>query len=364
MRIQTPAARLSLRYAWCYAGAGVRRAGVGEDGQPRLSKSDTLGGKFGRNESCQANVHKAFGSWGRDCSRAFASQGIYLGVRLLLAPAGAVLDQVTPVIVPANGTDGPPGHNAFNITLRVTLRGGAAPSTVAVRVSTAWDSSANHTHIVQLPGGRPQTVSETVFELQARNVALWWPNGLGAAVLHNITVTLRDVTSDGSKATDTVLQTMVRAVGFRTFEFVGSVGNASTIPFRLFFRVNGLRVFAKGFDWMPIDALRADTPAQRSAIRARLGDLVAAQLHGNTVRIWGGGVYESDDFYDVCDQLGILVLQDSAFHGAPDFPSGVADFDTLVQAEAEYNARRIGGHPSLAVWTGKFGCTGQKSLMA
>ncbi|MFW5844613.1 MAG: glycoside hydrolase family 2 protein [Planctomycetota bacterium] len=113
------------------------------------------------------------------------------------------------------------------------------------------------------------------------------------------------------------------------------------------FRVNGLSFFAKGANWIPENVLpgRIDP----TAIHRLLDDAAAA--HMNMLRVWGGGLYEVDAFYERCDELGILVWQDCAF-ACGEYPWDDAGFQASVQAEIADNVRRLRHHPSLALWCG------------
>jgi hypothetical protein len=114
----------------------------------------------------------------------------------------------------------------------------------------------------------------------------------------------------------------VAEVGFRTFEFVGSSGNSTPTVAgtnaSLFFRVNGHAVFAKGHNWMPSFVLPADTETDRASKASLLS--AARRVHANTIRVWGGGVYESDAFYEAADRLGLMVLQVSETPPPPPSP--------------------------------------------
>ena len=163
-----------------------------------------------------------------------------------------------------------------------------------------------------------------------RNPQLWWPNGFGAQRLYPFTVT-----ADG--------QTISRNVGLRTIELVREPdGKGQTFGFR----VNGMDIFAKGSNWIPCEA----HPSRRTEARyAHLLESIAAS-NQNMVRVWGGGIYEPDFFYDKCDRLGILVWQDMMFACGlyPDW----REFQDNVRAEVSHQVKRLRGHPSVALWCG------------
>ncbi|MFM5687239.1 glycoside hydrolase family 2 protein, partial [Aeromonas caviae] len=112
------------------------------------------------------------------------------------------------------------------------------------------------------------------------------------------------------------------------------------------FIVNGLPIMAKGANWIPVDALPSrQTPAR---YRQLLGDAVAANM--NMLRVWGGGMYEQDIFYELCDELGLLVWQDFMFSCAL-YPS-TPDFIEDVVSEIAQQIDRLSDHPCLALWCG------------
>lgn len=167
-------------------------------------------------------------------------------------------------------------------------------------------------------------------ELRVAAPRLWWPAGYGPQPLYELTVTAGG-------------QTLRRQVGFRRLECLSEEDEHGR---SLAFRVNGRRIFAKGANWIPVDALPAAQTGER--IRRLLTDLRAAGM--NMVRVWGGGQYEADRFYELCDELGILVWQDFMFSCAiyPAEPSFLQE----VERECAYQVKRLMSHPCLALWCG------------
>jgi beta-mannosidase len=163
----------------------------------------------------------------------------------------------------------------------------------------------------------------------------WWPAGLGPQRLYTIETALAvDGTPRGRRQT---------RIGLRTLEVVSqhdAVGKSFTVV------VNGAPVFMKGANWIPSDSFIDRETTERR--RGLLGSAVAANM--NMVRVWGGGIYETDDFYDLCDELGLLVWQDFMF--ACSMYPGDAAFLENVRQEAVENVRRLRNHPSLALWAG------------
>jgi beta-mannosidase len=166
--------------------------------------------------------------------------------------------------------------------------------------------------------------------VRIREPRIWWPNGLGAQPLYDLTVRVGG---------DEVL----KRIGLRTIE---AVHREDKHGLSLYFVVNGLPIFAKGANWIPADAM-----PQRST-REVLDDLLssAAAAHMNIIRIWGGGRYESDDFYDLCDEKGLLVWQDFMF--ACSMYPATPEFLDNVREEARHQVRRLRDHACLALWCG------------
>jgi len=166
---------------------------------------------------------------------------------------------------------------------------------------------------------------------------LWWPNGMGAQPLYEVTVDLLD-------AAGGLLDTTSRRIGLRTLT-LRREDDAWGQSFQ--FVVNGVPFFAKGANWIPADAFFTRMTAERYADLLRS----AAGAHMNMLRVWGGGVYADDVFYDLCDELGLCVWQDFIF-ACGTYPAFDADFMANVEAEAVDNVRRLRHHPSLALWCG------------
>ncbi|GAA1910376.1 glycoside hydrolase family 2 protein [Streptomyces sodiiphilus] len=182
------------------------------------------------------------------------------------------------------------------------------------------------------PGADTATVT-----VEVPGARLWWPAGYGGQPLYGLRVTL------GLPGTDEPLETARRRIGFRTIT-VDTVPDDIGTPFTVV--VNGEPVFAKGANWIPDDHFL--TRVTRERLERRVGQAVDA--HMNMLRVWGGGIYETEDFYDVCDERGMLVWQDFPFACAA-YPEE-EPLRGEVEAEARENVARLTSHPSLALWCG------------
>ncbi len=174
-------------------------------------------------------------------------------------------------------------------------------------------------------------------KLTIKNPQLWWVNGLGDQPLYEVIVKLYD-------PFDQQIDRVSKCIGLRTLtlerkpEFEGeSFG----------FACNGVPFFAKGANWIPASPYPGTVTHDdyHKLIRA------AADTHMNMLRVWGGGIYEDDHFYDLCDQYGIAIWQDFMF-ACGTYPAYDDAFMANVRAEAEDNVRRIRHHPCMALWCG------------
>ncbi len=197
--------------------------------------------------------------------------------------------------------------------------GGRAPFTVEI-------AGQKITSTVTLQSG-PNTLKKTV---RIANPKLWWPNGYGAQALYDLTVRVGD-------------DDLHKRIGLRTLE---AVYGEDKHGLGLYFVVNGVTIFAKGANWIPADAM------PQRATRAALDELLssAAAAHMNIIRVWGGGRYESDDFYDLCDEKGLMIWQDFMFSCSM-YPA-TPDFLANVREEARHQVKRLRDHACLALWCG------------
>lgn len=174
--------------------------------------------------------------------------------------------------------------------------------------------------------------------LRLHDVDLWWPRGWGEARLHEARIELLDPA--GACVHADARRIGIRTVALSRSEALDAAGNGD---FALV--VNGQRLYARGTNWVPLDALHSRDGAHLDAALAML-----AELGCNTVRMWGGNVYESEDFFAWCDAHGMLVWQDFAF-GCGAYPQDDA-FAAAVAAEAEAVVRRLRNRACLALWCG------------
>uniref|UniRef100_A0A7N8WK97 Beta-mannosidase n=1 Tax=Mastacembelus armatus TaxID=205130 RepID=A0A7N8WK97_9TELE len=172
---------------------------------------------------------------------------------------------------------------------------------------------------------------------QLDQVKLWWPNGHGDQPFYLLT--LRGF-QDGLLILNTESKVYFRTVELVQEPVVGSPGLS------FYFRINGKPVFLKGSNWIPAHSFQDQvTPA---VLKNLLQSAVDANM--NALRVWGGGVYEQDLFYSICDELGIMVWQDFMFACAT-YPTEDRFIQT-VREEVVQQVRRLKSHPSIIIWSG------------
>ena len=145
------------------------------------------------------------------------------------------------------------------------------------------------------------------------------------------------------KKDNRVLDSKKFKLGIRTFEMVDepdSIGRA------FYFKVNGVPMYAKGANYVPEEMIETWINTDNTLKLLQM----AKDAHFNMLRVWGGGIYPSDDFFNICDSLGILVWQDFMYAGTM-YPYDEAFLEN-ARIEAEEQVRRLASHPSLALWCG------------
>lgn len=273
------------------------------------------------------------------------SKGIWKDVYLVSSSAaagGATIAYTVPLVfyngsyptAPlSDGANGP-----WTVQTRVTFQSAAAVSG-SVTVTGSWSPSASASMPVTVPAGT-STITVT---LSAANVSLWWPNGLGAQALYNVSVSF---TPSGSSVP---LLFDSRRIGFRTFALVTAddsnpaalAGQDGSGSLTMRYRVNGANIWARGANMIPVDQLegRLDPVAIRTLVAS------AAAAHFNVFRFWGGGMFAPAAFYDACDEAGLLLYHDMQYAQGGHSPANTS----TQEAELRHQMRRLAPHPSLAM---------------
>lgn len=276
-------------------------------------------------------VRKAAYHYGWDWGPRFVTSGIWRPVELL-AWSGARLADVQVV---TDSLTGRTAHLTARVTMEVTATeadrrtaGGEIPATVVVSSPEGAFEPVRH-QAVLAPGTNHFEIPLTISEPE-----LWWPNGMGEAHLYEVEAML-----DLGRRADAIGSRF----GIRSVELVtepDSIGES------FYFRVNGVPVFMKGANVIPLDHFSPRVTV--ADYRALFRDV--SEAHMNMLRVWGGGIYEEDIFYDLADEHGILIWQDFMFANGM-YPGDPAFLES-IRAEARDQVRRLRRHPSIALWCG------------
>ncbi|KAL6042066.1 Beta-mannosidase [Balamuthia mandrillaris] len=180
-------------------------------------------------------------------------------------------------------------------------------------------------------------------ELTVVKPHLWWPVGYGRQSLYRITASLLHSHQIEGDEETLELTRMCKTTGLREVQLM-------TVPDEdgetFFVKVNGVPIFAKGANWIPCDCF--DARVTNDHYEKLLRSAVEANV--NSIRIWGGGMYERDAFYDLCDRFGLIVWHDFMF-ACSLYPS-TSSFLSQVEAEVRYQLRRLCSHPCIVLWFG------------
>ncbi|MFD3515964.1 glycoside hydrolase family 2 protein [Streptomyces sp. NPDC058657] len=261
-------------------------------------------------------------SFGWDWGPTVVTAGMWRPVRLEHWST-ARLAEVRPLVTVRDGASG-----AVEVRLRVERTARGAGTSLTCRAVVRGDGVAAGAEVT-FDG------DEAVLRLEVPDVRLWWPRGYGEQPLYELGLTL--------SAGEVPLDAWHRRIGFRTVE-VDRSPDAHGTGFT--FVVNGVRIFARGVNWIPDDVLPSRVTPER--YRTRLTQAAGANI--DLVRVWGGGIYEDDAFYAACDELGLMVWQDFLFACAA-YPEE-QPLRGEVEAEARDNVVRLMPHPSLVLWNG------------
>jgi beta-mannosidase len=275
-------------------------------------------------------TRKAPYNYGWDWGPRFVTEGIWQPVRLETWDALRI--ETFHIHQEKIGND--LGRLSAEVEIEASKPGTASVSFVhgeLLAASPSGSQASDGSQTVQLDAG----MNHVSFPIRIASPKLWYPLGYGAQNRYRFSASVR---LGSEVAAQAEVKTGLRSVELRraadqwgkSFEFV----------------VNGIPVFAKGADVIPFDSFpnRVTPQVHRQILES------ARDAHMNMVREWGGGYYESDDFYDICDELGIMVWQEFMFGG--DMIPGDVDFQENVRQEAEQQIKRLREHPSIVLWCG------------
>lgn len=262
---------------------------------------------------------KSPSQWGWDWGPKLPTSGIWKSVRLAGYKVGRIED----------------------VRVRQAHRGGRVTLNIEVSLERFRRASCLMTVRLKAPDGevreeyiRPRGLKATC-SMVVDKPKLWWPNGYGQQPLYKIEAVLKREKRE--------LHSLVRTIGLRTLRLEQKKddhGRSFT------FVVNGTRIFAKGANWVPADQFPCRMTPERYAHLVRS----AAMANMNMLRVWGGGIYEDERFYDLCDQHGILVWQDFMFSCAM-YPTDKSYLENC-RRDIEANIVRLRNRACLALWCG------------
>jgi beta-mannosidase len=175
-------------------------------------------------------------------------------------------------------------------------------------------------------------------ELFLDNIDFWWPRGYGDPVLYDAQVRLLDDKQN-------VLDEKKQKIGIRTADLIHTEIITKEDPGEFVFKINGEKVFIRGTNWVPLDALHSRDKSHLNDAMAMITD-----LNCNMIRCWGGNVYEDNDFFTLCDENGIMVWQDFAM-ACSIYPQDNS-FAETIKDEAISIVLKLRQHPSLVLWSG------------
>ena len=311
-------------------------------------------------DPAMTRVRKAAYSWGWDFAPRVPSVGVHGPVELRVT-RGAELtgchvrtlraeparsrgarqsgwpgDEVPAETTTETGTE--TGTGDAEVALTVTADAFAHPEPLTARVTLTGPDGTRVGCTMPLPASIDGERSATA-TVRLDHAYLWWTHDLGSP--HRYTVRTELYGAD-----DAPLDVREDVTGLRTVELDRSTDvEEGGRAFR--FVLNGVPIFARGANWVPPDMLTGAVTGE--TYRALVNLAVRANM--NMLRVWGGGVYPDGEFFAACDAAGVLVWQDFMF-ACVDYPDDDAELRAEVAAEADYQVRRLRGHPCLALWCG------------
>lgn len=345
--------------------SAVTHAQARRDAYPYPVPHDPSPPQYGAAGSATARnfVRKEQCSFGWDWGPAFYTAGVWRSARVLAFPAASASVSLAAVRVFPDDND-----EEEEEELEVDVGGGAAapptpsdplppPKSFLLEADVYVEGAPGAEGKVQVtllprtpdtrgslpPAGLSNSTAVTVgadgtatasLSLRVAAPALWWPVGYGNASLYSL------------EASFGAGLPLARAVGFRSVDLVTDPPPGGEEGKLFYFRVNGVPLFMRGANFIPADAFHAR--ATREVLSGILRSAVDASML--VIRNWGGGVYQTDDFYELADEMGLLVWQEFMFACAM-YPRDAA-FLAGVDAEVRHQVRRLSSHPSVFLWSG------------
>ncbi|MBD3213106.1 MAG: hypothetical protein GF311_10910 [Candidatus Lokiarchaeota archaeon] len=216
---------------------------------------------------------------------------------------------------------------------------------INIEIESVFDDISNHNMVlmcmIEDPDGivlkKEKSINSTEDHIQfeINNPKLWWTHDLGAQNLYNLKIKLRN---------NEIVDEYQQKIGLRDLKLIR---NSDKWGESFYFQLNGIPIFAKGANWIPVDSF---IPRGKRAGLYEMNLYYAKEANMNMIRVWGGGIYEDDLFYQICNKLGLLVWQDFPFACAI-YPIH-NEFYENIQEEFKDNIKRLRNYPCLALWCG------------
>ena len=194
---------------------------------------------------------------------------------------------------------------------------------------------SNRKVLQKFPLQADQGNQHKMFSFTVENPRLWWPNEMGEQYLYDFEIRL--------KSSDKILDSKQIKTGVKTVQIVQE---PDAKGFSFYFKVNGVPMYAKGANYVPEEMIETWIKPENTQKLLKM----AQEAHFNMLRVWGGGIYPSDDFFNICDTLGILVWEDFMYAGTM-YPYDEAFLEN-AKIEALEQVKRLASHPSLGLWCG------------
>lgn len=275
----------------------------------------------------RAHFHKMQCAWGWDWAREITGMGIW--DRVELQTTGPV--RIEDVFVQAV----PDSDTSANLHIELTAENSSEITAWALRILTPEGKEILHKEIPV----KPESKGDSVYRHEERlnNIRLWWPNGYGEQPIYRADVTLY---ANGKMSDRKEVSFGIREIRMERNE------DSPDEAYPLTFVVNGVKIYGAGANWSPTDLL--PSRIDRARYERLLGMVKNANM--TLLRIWGGGLVEKKDFYDLCDQMGILVWQEFQL-SCSNYPTDEVYLQENA-IEAESIIRRLRNHPCIALWCG------------
>lgn len=288
------------------------------------------------NGECHVNhIRKMQASFSWDWGPAIPASGIWRDVELITVKDAGIMDQTVDVFLKENN------EWSVNVTLLLELAPSRPITGLLEAVLIIENSGSTPTELISnstsisITNESKQTTVSIVLNIPETKILRWWPNGYGDQKLYNLNITL---------TTPKNRETKTKRIGFRTVKLIQK---PLTTGLSFYFEINSIPIFAKGSNMIPASIF--PSKSENKTLREHLLRYTK-EANMNMLRIWGGGIYETDYFYDIADEYGIMIWQDFMF-ACSMYPT-TNEFLNSVKQEVIQNVWRLKNHVSIVIWAG------------